>query len=404
MATALTLTLRGITVTLIDAGAPGGGCSSGNAGVIATSFVLPLSNIHTLVRVPRMLLDPLGPLSIRSSDLPSLAPWLFRYALNALPGAQLKSIEGLKAINARALVAWRELLLAAGASSLLSERGMLEVSPSLDLGAERSLRALARRLSDQQAAVELLDPLQAGELEPLLSGRIGAALFHGRVAHVSDPMAVNSALLSAFVERGGKMKQARVVSINPRVNGVTITTGDQCLGADRVVVCAGFWSADLLRPLGVRVPIAAERGYHFMMREVAHRPSRPISFHRESFLASPLGNGLRLAGTVELAKPTSLPSWRRADQLRELAGRYVDDWAAGQGERWMGCRPSFPDSLPAIGRLSRDNRVLYAFGHQHLGLTQAAVTGQAVAALLGSGDPPFPLNICSLERFSSGKR
>jgi D-amino-acid dehydrogenase len=56
------------------------------------------------------------------------------------------------------------------------------------------------------------------------------------------------------------------------------------------------------------------------------------------------------------------------------------------GTEWMGRRPATPDSLPVIGRDPRDPRIVFAFGHGHLGLTLSAVTARHVAALIAGRD------------------
>lgn len=402
LATALTLQRRGLQVTLIDRDAPGQGCSSGNAAVIASSFVMPLSSIGHLFAAPRMLLNPLGPLSIRVSDLPELAPWLARFALNALPVRQRRTIDALKAINSGALRAWRSLLAEAQAPDLLIERGMLDVIKPAKPSANRSLTASAARLASEGIALDRLSSEEIGEMEPLLDGMTGGGVFHRDVAQVRDPNDVNAALLRAFVESGGRVRTLPILSITPGPDNVTVVGEYETLSMDYAVLSAGYWSGDLLRPLGISVPIGTERGYSLTLRFIGQTPSRPISFHEESFLATPISGGLRLAGTVELARAEAAPNWRRADQLAALARRYIPNLDGVAKDRWMGCRPSFPDSLPAIGRLGSAPRLLYAFGHQHLGLTQAAVTAEAVASMLDRGPAPFETAALSLSRFRAG--
>lgn len=393
---AVALQRRGHEVVLIDRDPPGTGCSSGNAGVIATSFVLPLSSPGHLLSAPRMLLDPVGPLSVRVRDLPWLSAWLAAFVLNALPARQRRTIEALKAINGSALAAWRTLLADVNASDLLVERGMLEVVPAQDDRAARSLEAHAARLEKENIPLERVGAGEGAELEPLLTGRIGGGILHNAVAHVRDPAAVNAALLRHFREAGGDVLSIKVEEIRPDGTKVAVIGQGWRQSFDHAVLSAGYWSGRLLRGLGLRIPIGVERGYHYMLPATEPLPSRPIAFHAESFLATPLPNGLRLAGTVELARAESPPDWRRADQLARLVRRYMPQPSDVPGTRWMGCRPSFADGLPAIGRLSSHPAILYAFGHQHLGLTQAAVTAQLLADLIDGREPrvdPTPFDI-----------
>jgi D-amino-acid dehydrogenase len=113
-----------------------------------------------------------------------------------------------------------------------------------------------------------------------------------------------------------------------------------------------------------------------------------------------MSEGLRIAGTVEFAAADDPPAWCRADRLRLYAQRYLgSDQVPDNGTRWIGSRPSLPDSLPAIGRDSVAAGIFYAFGHQHLGLTQAAITAEATADLVCRKPPAIDLRPYRLERF-----
>ena len=80
--------------------------------------------------------------------------------------------------------------------------------------------------------------------------------------------------------------------------------------------------------------------------------------------------------------------------------RFLPHFDAGQpARRWMGFRPSVPDSLPVIGHSGRDSRVVYAFGHGHHGLTQAAVTARLVANLIDRKPGEIDLKPYSPQRF-----
>lgn len=394
VACALRLQSIGRSVLLIDANEPGRGCSYGNAGIVASSFVLPLSSPRHLLSAPRMLVDPLGPLAIRMRDLSSIAPWLLRFLANARPAAQRRTIEGLTLLNGRSVAAWRNLLADADEAALLVERGMLEVvRQERDVGA---LRGLAQRLEDAGIPVSLIGPESAGELEPTLAGRLAGALFHERVAHFEDPFGLIGALLAAFLNRGGVVRRVSVQNVRPTLSCVQVETEEEVVEVDKVLLANGFGARTLLQNLGVRTPVGIEFGYHVMFQKQAATLTRPISFHRESFVGTPMRAGLRLAGTVELAAAHSRPDWARADQLTTLALPYLPSLPPKADSRWRGGRPSFPDGLPAIGRLKEAPQIFYAFGHQHLGLTLAAVTGEIICDLVRNVGPAS--NLFSLEQ------
>jgi D-amino-acid dehydrogenase len=112
-------------------------------------------------------------------------------------------------------------------------------------------------------------------------------------------------------------------------------------------------------------------------------------------------SGVRVSGYVEFAasdRPADAGKWRR---LRAHVSA-LELPLEPPGRAWMGARPTLPDYLPAIGRSRRAVNLLYAFGHQHLGLTLAPVTGELVAALALGGSPAVSLRPFDLERFQTG--
>lgn len=386
----------GFQVALIDRDEPGAGCSAGNAGVIANSFVLPLSSFANIRAAPGMLLDKQAPLSMPLRHLGDYAPWLWKFALNALNSRRETSIQGLRPLNFRALSAWKELLGPSIAERHIFEHGMLDV---VALGRSNAgLRDSAKALRKQGVSVEDMSAHEVAELEPSLAGRVGGGLFHTNVAHVSDPLMLSLSMLDMFRAAGGQVKQFEVTSIETNSAGVVVHGEGSCLSTQFAVVAAGWWSSSLIQRFGLVSPLRAERGYHLMLDGHGTALSRPVSFFEESFLATPLANGLRLAGTVELAPPHAKPNWERSESLRAKAMQYLPEIAVTPASRWFGSRPSFPDSLPAIGRVPGAPSVIYAYGHQHLGLTQAAVTAEYVLSLM-RGDMPEDIERYSLERF-----
>ncbi len=128
---------------------------------------------------------------------------------------------------------------------------------------------------------------------------------------------------------------------------------------------------------------------------------RPVTFQAESCVATLMGDHLRLAGIVEFIRRSSPPRWSRAERLAAIAQHYFDAPLQTAGaERWFGDRPSLPDSLPAIGRLARAPQIAYAFGHQNLGLTQAAISAELIAPLMDDQTPEIDCTPFDIARFS----
>jgi D-amino-acid dehydrogenase len=102
---------------------------------------------------------------------------------------------------------------------------------------------------------------------------------------------------------------------------------------------------------------------------------------------------------VELGGLRLPPNFARAEAMLKKAQGFLPGLKATGGRQWMGFRPSLPDTLPAIGHARATRRVTYAFGHGHLGLTQAAATARLVADLVTGAPPPIELSPFSPQRF-----
>lgn len=398
---AFSLQLAGQNAILVECGEPGHGCSYGNAGIIATSFVEPLASLANLAALPMMLLSPSSPVAVRYSNLLRLSPWLVSFFRHAAPSKFAESARALAEINHAAMPAWRKLqsLLP---KRLLHEQGLLQVTAKRH--GTQALHSSSRRIRELGVRVVPVPRGDVHNFEPALkSENIAGAMFHPDVAHVSDPYSLVQMLTTEFIRAGGRLVQARVLSLVPEASAVKLNTKAGTIRVPQVAIAAGYGSAELLRPLGVCVPIAVEMGYHVNVRQPEIDVRRPISFYSESFVATPMRGGLRLAGTVELAAEEAPPKWSRAYRLTRLVEPYLGELHGEALDRWCGGRPTLPDSLPALGTLSDLPRVHYAFGHQHLGLTLAAVTAECMRAFVLRQAAPIDVRPFSLTRFGAAR-
>lgn len=381
-ACALELSRRGLRVLVLDRDAPGWGASYGNAGHMATEQVFPIADASLLKRIPGMLLDPLGPLRLDWRYLPTITPWLVRLLWNLRTTPYQRSTLGLRALNAESLPAWRELLSSIGQSCLLRGEGSLLVHERSDTAAE--LAAVAARMQAQGVPLESLSADEVRRRVPRLTEAIRGGLFFPDTGHVTDPHRLVQALMSAAEQAGARFAKAEVRGGRAAPGGVRLDTSRGPLSVPQVLVAGGAHSAPLVAALtGTDVPLDTERGYHLMLpRETQRLPLAVTSLERR-FIMTPMADGLRLAGTVEFAGLHRPARMQRAWQLLELAqglfSRPLDDADASP---WMGFRPSLPDSLPIIDRAGCEGRVWLAFGHHHLGLTQAAITARLIASFV----------------------
>jgi D-amino-acid dehydrogenase len=389
----------GWRVTLLDRDFEGDRASHGNAGGIAVGESTPIAVSGFSLKAARWLLDPLGPLAIRLRHAPRLLPWLRAFNQVGQPDRFRHISRALAALNDRSLADLIALLDDVGLSGQLHRRGALTVYESdAAFAADADEWAWKRELGVRWTSVSM-DALH--ELEPALAPVFRHAVMLEDWAHVDDPLNIVCALRERIRQDGGNLVTADVaaLALNDPLRPAALDRGGRRHAGDRLLVAAGAWSGALARSAGDRVLLESERGYNTTLPAAVGTLNREVIFAERKFVATPLAIGLRIGGAAEFAGLDAPPNYRRSDALLELARRYLPGMDERDARRWMGHRPSTPDSLPVIGPSPASDRLLYAFGHGHLGLTQAATTGAVIGSLLAGGDLGIDLRPYSITRF-----
>jgi D-amino-acid dehydrogenase len=393
---------EGHQVFLVEAGEPGRGASFGNAGAFNASSVTPLSMPGMVWHVPRWLIDPLGPLSLRWAYLLRAAPWLVRFIRAGTLEKVHAQARALRPLVGSTLDALMPLVRDAGAQDLVHRLGHLYVYRSArSLEKDRLAWELRR---ENGVVVDEFDADELRQLEPVLASGYVRGMLVRENGHTSNPLGLVERLLGHFLRSGGRLEQTRATGFRldgRRLTAIRTAAGE--LAADAAIVCAGAWSKPLAAALGDKIPLETERGYHLMIRDPEVAPRIPIADADGKFVATPMAEGLRFAGTVELAGLEAPPDWRRAQILLDQGRRMLPGLAARHPEErisvWMGHRPSLPDSLPALGPSRATPDVIYAFGHGHVGMTAAPMTGKIVADLVARRPPTVDIAPFSPARF-----
>lgn len=382
LCSALQLQRRGHAVTLVDPGDPERAASFGNAGQFAVGEVVPLSGPDTLWKVPKYLRDPLGPLAIRWGYLPRLTPWLIRL----LRAGRMETVEKISAAQAmlcdRIHLDYHPLLDLADAQGLVQPGPHLRLYPSRAAFEAEGWRWQLRVKSGLR--YEELDRAALTAIEPTIGDSIQFAIASPDRSSVIEPLLLMQAFERALRAGGGTVEHGTVTGFRregDRVVAVTLADG-RSIAASEVVIAAGAWSHRLTKLLGDRLPLESERGYHAVLSNPGVLPRHPMSHVERGFALLPMGDRLRLAGTVELASVDAPPNWERAQRLIETARILLPGLNTSEAKLWMGHRPGLPDSLPVIDRASQVKNVTYAFGHGHMGLSWGATTGRLVADII----------------------
>lgn len=398
----LALQRKGYAVRLYDREGLGSGhqASAGNAGAFAFTDVLPLATPGIMRKAPKWLFDPLGPLSVPPRYALNIAPWMLKFWRASRPdrfAAGVAAQSQLMALSREALerqvtdVDGEHLLLRQGQIQLYEGAGEFEASlPEWDLRREHGI------------PFDLLDrPEAIAELQPGLHPRFTHGGFTPTWINVVDPLVWTQHLAQAFIERGGTVETLAVKGVRPGADGTSavLETDRGLRNADVAVIAAGAHSHHLSRTLGEPVPLETERGYNTTLPPGAFDLRLHLTFSGHGFVVTSIRGGIRVGGAVELGGLDLPPNYQRSDILLSKAARFMPGLNTEGGERWMGFRPSLPDSLPLIDRSAKCRNILYAFGHGHCGLTQAAGTAELVSNLISDTGPPIDLSPFRLNRF-----
>ena len=394
----LSLLREGYRVTVVDRQGPGEGTSFGNGSVISPDAVVPVATPGIFWRVPGMLLDPAGPLRIRWGYLPRLTPWLLRFLAASGPKRVEKISIALADLHKGAVEAYGPLTELAGAEDMVRKTGWVCVYES-----EAEFRAAQPALEIERRrglAMQVLGGEELRQLEPSLAPIFPRAVFYPDTAYTVNNFRLVQVLAEALQRHGGRIVQYEVRGFEFGEAGVrAVATGQGAEPCDAVVVAAGAWSKALAAQLGSHPPLDTERGYHLTVGEPGVVPRLPVYSTTRAFVCTPLETGLRIAGTVELGGLEAPPDWRRADLLMTHARRWLPGLQDKEVSRWMGFRPSMPDSVPVISGSPVHRNAYFAFGHGHCGLGLGARTGALVADLVAGRPSAIDMAPYRIDRF-----
>ncbi len=387
---------RGLAVVLVDRREPGSETSYGNAGILSSGSISPLNNPSLWNALPKYLSNQHAALRWNPAWAIRNADWIVRFLANTRASRLRPRATALHGLIGASLKLHREWIVRAGAAPRIRETGWLKAWRS---DAEAAAKAEQALLTEYGIESQLLDRQGMSALEPDILPVYKVGLLHTQTASVDSPGAVVKAYARMFAGVGGEIRQSEIRAVEPDGDGWRVVLADGAIKTRHVVVALGPWSPDLLRPLGYRVPMAFERGYHRDFRpNPARSLLRPIHDAQGSFLMTPMEQGIRITSGVELTDRDAPSSFAQLDQVIPLA-RGVIEFGEAVGETWRGARPTLPDSLPMIGSAPRHPGLWLAFGNQHIGFTTGPATGAAIAAMIGGAAPSYDVRPFSPGRY-----
>lgn len=392
---ALYLQRDGRRVTLLDAGAPGGGASSGNACTIAVHGCIPINRPQLPLRLPALLFGAHRPLRIAPLYALRRAHWLLQFLRHCTSREVAKISAALAALLSRAHDGYAPLIKTANCAHLLRQNGCLYVYASERDFARDAADMQTRRAHGIRCSELTADEVR--ELEPSLALQVARGILFDDAAQVTDPRILTETLFAQFCKDGGEWRNENARAVTAVSDGVDVhVDAGEKIHASHAVIAAGAFST---RIDGVdALPLVSERGYHVQFAGRENLLQRPVHWAGSGFYACPVESGLRIAGTVEIDSRDAPPNQTTPAYLTRMAKRMFALEDSPQ-QTWLGFRPTLPDALPAIGASLHAPNILLAFGHHHLGLTLAGVTGRMIARHVAGARAEFDESPYSPSRF-----
>jgi D-amino-acid dehydrogenase len=387
---------RGFSTLLIDRKEPGRETSYGNAGILSSGSIAPVNTPSLWATLPKYISNRHPALRWRLGWAMSNPGWMLRFLGNATVAHTRPRAQALDGLIRNSLALHRDWISKAGASHRIRETGWLKAWRS---DATASALAEQKILAEFGIASEILDRQAISALEPGIVPVYKVGLLHKDTASVDSPGAVVTAYAAMVTAAGGMFRRADINGLARSGDVWSIALSDGSVKARNIVVALGPWSSDVLMPLGYRVPLATERGYHQEFKaNPARKLGRPIHDSDTGFLMTPMENGVRITTGIELAHRDATSNYAQLDAVVPVA-RSILEFGDAVAEPWRGARPTLPDSLPMIGPAPHHQGLWLAFGNQHIGFTTGPGTGVAIAAMIAGEQPPFDASAFAPSRY-----
>jgi len=396
--TAYYLARRGQRVTLLEKGTVGDSASGHNAGIVALGH-LPLPRPGLAGQAFRWMFDPGSPLYIRPRFDLDLLTWLWDFHRACSWRQVSHCMRTLAALGRLSDRCWQEILATEAISCAFRPEGWLDVFRS-EAGREAAARD-AEITAGFGFAVEELDAAALPGGDRVFGADVRGGFLYPESSFL-DPVRFLAALTERLPALGVEVRQAtpvaRLTCEDGRCTGVQ-TNGGEFIPADSTVLAAGIWSAELARAVGLRLPLQAGKGYYLDLEPPEPRLSTACVLVEAFVAVTPMGDRLRLAGTVELSGLDSRLNSRRLEMLRTGARKYLRGVAEAEVlARGYGLRPCTADGLPIVGRAPDRRGLFVATGHAKMGLSLGPATGRLVSEFILDGEPSLDISALRVDR------
>ena len=399
--TGLQLIKKGIPVTIFDRLDPLSSeyksASYGNAGHFSPYAVLQFNRTDIVNDIPKMLFSSNGPLALKWNHIFKMLPWFQHYLKNINKKSMLHTAKYMHQILSLSVDAYEEIFKEIDTTNLIDKKGIIYVWTNQNLKSREIEIKVRKDLGIEQ---KLLTQKEILDLEPNLKPVFDAGVIYESAMHTRDPHGILKKIFRLFLDKGGKFIQENIKSLSQNNENQTVINSDKNeYTFEKSVIASGAFSKNFTDQLGEKIPLDTERGYHVHFKNMDHLISRPVIFLDRGFSMTPMNQGLRAVGTVELGGLKNPLSKKRIDYVVKCAKELLPQLESYQDE-WLGFRPTLPDFLPILGPSLKNKNIIYAFGHHHLGWTLGPITGKIISGIVAEEKTNLDLSPYSSKRFN----
>jgi len=390
----------GRKVTIVESKEIAKGSSSGNAGQIVPSHIIPLAAPGIVGTALKWMLDPKNsPFGMKISLDPTYILWLLKFAASCNEANVQRAIPPLNSLGQLSSKNFAQLIAQEKFECSYQEQGVLFLYK--DAQAFESGQDEGRVMQKYGIPIEALDRIAVRKLEPIVNDDVIGGI------HMTGDANVNPALFLKLLgervcEMGAEIYENRSVTgfdvADGKIRAVKTDAGD--FEADQVIIAAGASTPVVARDLRMHLPVQSARGYSLTMSAIQNMPRRALLLGERRVAVTPMGNLLRFTGRLELSAIDTTVNPKHIAGIERAVREYIHlDEKLDVKETWAGLRPTTPDGMPIIGRSPRYKNLIIATGHAMLGLALGPGTGQVVAELVNGKETAFDLSPLRVERF-----
>ena len=392
----------GHRVTLFDQGSIADGCSFGNAGMIVPSHIIPLAQPGMIAKGLRWMLKSTSPFYVRPRLNAELMRWGWLFYRHSTTEHVERSIPVLRDLSLLSKTLYQDLAANGDLTFEWQERGLFMLYKTAS--AEHEMAEEADVANRAGIEAKILNGQQVQEMEPTTRVDVRGGIWFPGDAHVNPGELVRS-LVTYLRKEGVQILENHAVTGFAKTGShiTAIQTAQGSFPVDMAVIAGGAWSPDIANLVGLNLSMQGGKGYSFMLRNVSNNVRIPAIMLEARATATPMGNDLRFAGTLEVAGTDMTVNMNRVRGIVQSINNYYPDLKVDMPvvhKVWRGLRPCSPDGLPYIGETSRFENIVVATGHGMMGLSLGPATGKLVSELVDHNVSSMDIAAFSPDRFA----